>query len=279
MPALQHRITAADILSDAEYNARRAELRAASIADKKNRRIEVGPYATLYFENYNSMWLQVQEMLRIEKGGADQIAGELEAYNPLIPQGDELIATFMIEIEDADRRDRELRKLGKIEDSVFMDIGKDRIKAAPTDPESYLDDPEATARMFRDVWFYPGDLGILHAPGRLEVIGREDDLLNIGGRKILPEELEDRIRERAAVGDVGVCALPNTDGIDEVWVAVVYDAPDDRDIRIRLRPAFVDFIYGHAHLVKLAAVPRTATGKIKRADLRAAILAAGKSGR
>jgi hypothetical protein len=135
MPALQHRITAADILSDAEYNARRAELRAASIADKKNRRIEVGPYATLYFENYDSMWLQVQEMLRIEKGGADQIAGELEAYNPLIPQGDELIATFMIEIEDADRRDRELRKLGKIEDSVFMDIGRDRIKAAPTDYE------------------------------------------------------------------------------------------------------------------------------------------------
>ena len=135
MPALQHRITAADILSDAEYNARRAELRAAPIADKKNRRIEVGPYATLYFENYNSMWLQVQEMLRIEKGGADQIAGELEAYNPLIPQGDELIATFMIEIEDADRRDRELRKLGKIEDSVFMDIGRDRIKAAPTDYE------------------------------------------------------------------------------------------------------------------------------------------------
>ena len=135
MPALQHRITAADILSDAEYNARRAELRATSIADKKNRRIEVGPYATLYFENYNSMWLQVQEMLRIEKGGADQVAGELEAYNPLIPQGDELIATFMIEIEDADHRDRELRKLGKIEDSVFMDIGKDRINATPTDYE------------------------------------------------------------------------------------------------------------------------------------------------
>jgi len=135
MPALQHRITAADILSDAEYNARRAELRATSIADKKNRRIEVGPYATLYFESYNSMWLQVQEMLRIEKGGADQIAGELEAYNPLIPQGDELIATFMIEIEDADHRDRELRKLGKIEDSVFMDIGKDRINATPTDYE------------------------------------------------------------------------------------------------------------------------------------------------
>src|SRR5450755_5018176 len=104
MSAAERRITAADILSDAQYNARRAELRAASIADKKNRRMEVGPYATFYFENYDSMWLQVQEMLRIEKGGAEQIEGELEAYNPLIPQGNELIATFMIEIEDADRR-------------------------------------------------------------------------------------------------------------------------------------------------------------------------------
>lgn len=135
MSAAQRKITAADILSDTAYNARRSELRAASIAEKKNRRIEVGPYATLYFENYNSMWLQVQEMLRIEKGGTGQIEGELEAYNPLIPQGDELIATFMIEIEDADRRDRELRNLGHVEDSVFLDIGKERIKGAPTDYE------------------------------------------------------------------------------------------------------------------------------------------------
>ncbi len=135
MSAAQRTITAADILSDSDYNARRAELRTASIAEKKSRRIEVGPYATLYFENYASMWLQVQEMLRIEKGGSAQIAGELEVYNPLIPQGDELIATFMIEIEDADRRERELRKLGHIEDSVFLDIGKERIKATPTDYE------------------------------------------------------------------------------------------------------------------------------------------------
>ena len=135
MSAAERKITAADILSDAQYNTRRSELRAASIAAKKDRRMEIGPYATLYFESYETMWLQVQEMLRIEKGGAEQLAGELEAYNPLIPQGDELIATFMIEIEDADRRDRELRRLGHIEDSVFLDIGKDRIKGTPTDYE------------------------------------------------------------------------------------------------------------------------------------------------
>src|SRR5471032_1681202 len=135
MPAAIRKITPADILADKEYATKRAELRAASIARKKNRRMEVGPYATLYFESYDTMWLQVHEMLRIEKGGAEQLAGELETYNPLIPQGDELIATFMIEIEDADRRERELRQLGHIEDSVFLDIGKDRIKAAPTDYE------------------------------------------------------------------------------------------------------------------------------------------------
>jgi hypothetical protein len=135
MSLAQRKITSADILPDADYNARRQELRAASIEEKKNRRMEVGPYATLYFENYASMWLQVQEMLRIEKGGAAQIEGELEAYNPLIPQGVELIATMMIEIEDANRRDRELRRLGHIEDTVFLDIGRDRIKATPTDYE------------------------------------------------------------------------------------------------------------------------------------------------
>jgi hypothetical protein len=135
MPRAERKITPTDILSDADYNARRNELRAASIAEKKNRRMEVGPYATFYFENYTSMWLQVQEMLRIEKGGAEQIAGELETYNPLIPQGSELIATVMIEIEDADRRERELRKLGHIEDTAFLDIGADRIKGTPTDYE------------------------------------------------------------------------------------------------------------------------------------------------
>ena len=70
-------------------------------AIKQNRRVEVGPFATFYFENYDTMWHQVHEMLHIERGGEAQIADELEAYNPLIPQGDELIATVMFEIEDA----------------------------------------------------------------------------------------------------------------------------------------------------------------------------------
>ena len=133
MNAAQRKITEADVLSDADYAARRKELRAASIETKRNRRVEVGPFATLYFENYDSMWLQVHEMLRIEKGGREQIAGELEAYNPLIPQGSELIATMMLEIEDPIRRNTVLGRLADIENTVFMEFGGEHISATPTE--------------------------------------------------------------------------------------------------------------------------------------------------
>src|ERR1700730_6154040 len=133
MPEAQRKITPADLLPVPEYDSRRGALKANLIPMKKQRRIEVGPFATFYFENYATMWLQVQEMLRIEKGGAEQLAGELEAYNPLIPQGDELIATMMLEIEDAGRRHNTLLTLGGIEETVFMEIGADSIKATPTE--------------------------------------------------------------------------------------------------------------------------------------------------
>ena len=133
MPEAQRKITPADILSPGEYDQQRKSLKANLIPMKRQRRIEVGPFATFYFENYATMWLQVQEMLRIEKGGEEQIAGELAAYNPLIPQGDELIATLMLEIEDEKRRNAVLLTLGGIEETVFMEIGADTIKATPTD--------------------------------------------------------------------------------------------------------------------------------------------------
>src|ERR1700749_1663490 len=133
MPASERKILESDILSPEDYAAKRNGLRAASIARKKNRRVEVGPFATFYFEDYEGMWLQVQEMLRIEKGGHEQIAGELEAYNPLIPQGDELIATLMLEIEDAERRHATLLTLGGIEETAFLEIGGTRVTAPPTE--------------------------------------------------------------------------------------------------------------------------------------------------
>src|SRR6201996_6335000 len=133
MSEAQRKITPADILSAPEYDFRRAALKQNLLPMKKTRRVEVGPFATFYFENYATMWLQVQEMLRIEKGGAEQIAGELDAYNPLIPQGDELIATLMLEIEDADRRNSVLLTLGGIEETVFLEIDGERIQATPTE--------------------------------------------------------------------------------------------------------------------------------------------------
>ena len=133
MPEALRKITQADILSASEYDQQRKSLKANLIPMKKLRRIEVGPFATFYFENYATMWLQVQEMLRIEKGGAEQIPGELEAYNPLIPQGDELIATMMLEIEDEKRRASALLTLGGIEETVFMEIGGNVIRATPTE--------------------------------------------------------------------------------------------------------------------------------------------------
>jgi len=133
MPEAHRKITPADLLPIPEYDQQRKSLKANLIPMKKLRRVEVGPFATFYFENYATMWLQVQEMLRIERGGTEQIAGELEAYNPLIPQGDELIATMMLEIEDANRRNAVLLTLGGIEETVFMEIGADVIRATPTE--------------------------------------------------------------------------------------------------------------------------------------------------
>lgn len=133
MPAAQRKITPADILAYEKYAAERAEFRKNLIPTKKNRRMEVGPFATFYFENYETMWLQVQEMLHIEKGGEGQIEGELDAYNPLIPQGSELIATLMLEIEDPNRRARELMRLAGIEESTYLELAGERIPGQPTE--------------------------------------------------------------------------------------------------------------------------------------------------
>ena len=98
---------------------------------KKNRRIALGPYATFYFESYETMLAQVQEMLYIEKGGDEQLKDELSAYNPLIPNGTELTATLMFEIDNPISRATFLGKVGGIEETVFMKINGEKIKAIP----------------------------------------------------------------------------------------------------------------------------------------------------
>ena len=126
---MKHVLQASDIIPTAEYEKIRSEKRAVMIERKKNRRMAVGPYATFYFENYDTMWLQVQEMLRIEKGGMEQLDDELRAYTPLVPKGDELVATMMLEIADEKRRAAVLATLGGIQDMIEIRLGGENIKA------------------------------------------------------------------------------------------------------------------------------------------------------
>ena len=120
-----------DIMPLDVYVGKRRELRKNIVDYKKNRRVALGPYATFYFESYETMLAQVQEMLYIEKGGDEQLQDELSAYNPLIPNGKELTATLMFEIDNPISRAAFLGKVGGIEETVFMKINGEKIKAVP----------------------------------------------------------------------------------------------------------------------------------------------------
>ena len=135
MTSPRRALTRADIMDMADYAKVRAAKRAAIAALKRHRRLAVGPFATFHFESYETMWMQVHEMLHIERGGEEQIAGELEAYNPLIPRGDALIATLMLEIDDPTRRERELYRLAGIEDTIRLEVGGTAVAAQPIEDE------------------------------------------------------------------------------------------------------------------------------------------------
>lgn len=121
------KITREDILDLEAYGLVRKERRRAVTDLKRNRRVSIGPDATFYFESYETMFHQIHEMLWIEKGGEAQIEDELAAYNPLIPNGRELVATLMFEIEDEVRRARFLATLGGVEETVSIQIGADEV--------------------------------------------------------------------------------------------------------------------------------------------------------
>ena len=131
MPREKKVILKEDIMPLDVYIKNRKELRKNIVNFKKDRRIALGPYATFYFESYETMLAQVQEMLYIEKGGDKQLKDELIAYNPLIPNGKELTATLMFEIDNPISRAAFLGKVGGIEEMVFMKINGETIKAIP----------------------------------------------------------------------------------------------------------------------------------------------------
>ena len=131
MPKDKREIEKKDIMPLDIYIKQRKNLRKDIVEFKKNRRISLGPYATFYFESFETMLAQVQEMLYIEKGGDDQLKDELTAYNPLIPNGKELVATLMFEIDNPVSRASFLSKVGGIEEKVFMKIDGEKVKAIP----------------------------------------------------------------------------------------------------------------------------------------------------
>jgi len=131
MPREARTITADDILPVEQYELIRADKKQEAIERKKLTRLSVGPNATVLFENWDSMWLQIQEMLRIEKGGEGQLPDELAAYDPMVPKGSELTATVLFEMADPVQRDKFLRTLGGVENHVAIEVGGHTIRGRP----------------------------------------------------------------------------------------------------------------------------------------------------
>ena len=127
----KRQIEKTDLMPANIYAENRKQVRKDLVKFKKNRRIALGPYATFYFESFETMVAQIQEMLHIENGGDEQLNDELTAYNPLVPNGKELTATLMFEIDNPLSRGAFLAKVGGIEEKIFMKIDNEKVKAVP----------------------------------------------------------------------------------------------------------------------------------------------------
>lgn len=190
-------ITAADILPMEQYAAERKERRRAIVEMKRNRRLEVGPVCTFYFESYETMWAQVHEMLFIEKGGDEQIPDELAAYNPLIPKGDELVATVMFEIDEPVRRHAFLAKLGGIEETAFIQIGEETVTGVPeADVDRTTADGKASSVQFIHFPFTPAQAEAFKRPETSVTLGFRHP--SYGHMVIMPEAVRAALAEDLA---------------------------------------------------------------------------------
>jgi len=175
-----------DLLEIDAYAAVRKERRAEMIAHKKNRRLAVGPNATMHFESYRTMLYQVQEMLYTERGGEEQLVDELMAYDPLIPKGNELVCTFMLEFEDPIIRDRRLRELGGIEETIALEIDGEKIPAdREKEVERTTDDGKTSAIHFLRFAFTSKQADAFRQPNSRAVIAIDHS--HYGHMAIIPE--------------------------------------------------------------------------------------------
>ena len=172
MPAAARQITPTDLIPDAAYAEQRRERRQALLPVKRLRRVALGPVCTFIFENYDTMLFQVQEMLLTERGGADQVPDELAAYNPLIPQGSELVATVMFEIVDEVRREQTLARLGGVEDTFFIQVGAERAMGVPEgDVERTREDGKTSSVHFLRFAFTPDQVARFRDPATQILVG------------------------------------------------------------------------------------------------------------
>ena len=151
-------LTSEDIMAPADYARVRQAERQRMIALKRHRRISIGPVATAYFENFDTIRHQVHEMVHIEHGGPEQVREEIGAYGSLVPNGRELVATLMVEIDDPVRRRRVLGRLGGFEETVWIEVGGHTVRAVPeTDLDRTTADGKASSVQFLHFPF-PGEV-------------------------------------------------------------------------------------------------------------------------
>ena len=168
-----------DLISFESYSKNRKIIRKELLEFKKNRRVSLGPYATFYFESYETMLGQIQEMLYIEKGGEEQLKDELEAYNPLIPKGKELVATLMFEIDNPISRADFLGKVGGIEEKVYIKIGEEKINAiSEKDVDRTSAEGKASSVQFIHFIFTDNQLKKFNEANTQITIGIDHDLYN-----------------------------------------------------------------------------------------------------
>ena len=169
-------ITRDDIMDMADYAKVRKERRRNITKLKRDRRVALGPDATLYFESYDTMWHQIHEMLYIERGGEEQIIDELAAYNPLIPNGRELVATLMFEIDEPERRERFLASLGGVEEKVCLSLGGELIRAeAEVDVDRTSVDGKASSVHFLHFPFSDEDVALFRDPSVKVILAIEHE--------------------------------------------------------------------------------------------------------
>jgi hypothetical protein len=182
----KHLITRADLMDMTEYGKVRADRRRTMGDIKRPRRVAVGPHTTFYFENFDTMLHQVHEMLFIERGGEAQIEDELRAYNPLIPNGRELVATMMLEYEDPKVRDQELRRLTYIEKTVMLAVAGEEIQAvAESDLERTKADGKTSSIHFLRFPLSDAQAQAFKTTGTRVVLGITHE--NYGHMAVLPE--------------------------------------------------------------------------------------------